>query len=536
MPTIVVYGGELPAVCAAAKAAATSASATIHVIVPYVTAKLGGIATVGGQNYWDTSNGETNPANFPQQGTFPWLYQSGSGYNTDEMADKLEGALTKYGSRMVIHYGYDVCDYTTVTSPNYQIKSVTIRKLSYDSNKRVIWGSTSTRSTIPADIFIDASVEGRLARKINSACTTGRYDWPSNYRSETVVSKAAKQQAATLMLKLTGINRQASTAGKSFGYSYDSRSKAYTCWGGSIQYKDKSSALAKFNEKYDGQGYMLKPVNAAQNGANSNEWWINSFLIYNVDGRAHHRDKGTAFYPSMVSGTKNVDDAWVDARAFLKNHASEVLAALREFPGFESANFVYDSSGYPVVGDVLYIRETVHMAIQSTYSGSNAENANYQVGTLEALRAGTGSGNGSDKANYSHRIGLAHYGADIYPYSPEDCKNSSGEWIWNYDGYRKMRPDLNIQDNAPTNPVYLPYEALITTYVSNLLLPGYAANVSSFAWGEIRVLPNLCVLGDAAGVAAGYCVNNGYLPRYLNDSQIQAVQNLLKSVDAKIDK
>ena len=99
-----------------------------------------------------------------------------------------------------------------------------------------------------------------------------------------------------------------------------------------------------------------------------------------------------------------------------------------------------------------------------------------------------------------------------------------------------MRPDLNIQDNAPTNPVYLPYEALITTYVSNLLLPGYAANVSSFAWGEIRVLPNLCVLGDAAGVAAGYCVNNGYLPRYLNDSQIQAVQNLLKSVDAKIDK
>lgn len=85
MPTIVVYGGELPAVCAAAKAAATSASATIHVIVPYVTAKLGGIATVGGQNYWDTSNGETNPANFPQQGTFPWLYQSGSGYNTDEM-------------------------------------------------------------------------------------------------------------------------------------------------------------------------------------------------------------------------------------------------------------------------------------------------------------------------------------------------------------------------------------------------------------------------------------------------------------------
>ncbi|MFR3786730.1 MAG: FAD-dependent oxidoreductase [Agathobaculum desmolans] len=238
----------------------------------------------------------------------------------------------------------------------------------------------------------------------------------------------------------------------------------------------------------------------------------------------------------MVSRAKNVDDAWADARAFLKNHASEVLAAMREIPGFESANFVYDSSGYPVVGDVLYIRETVHMAIKSTYSGSNAENANYQVGTLEALRAGTGSGNGSDTANYFHRIGLAHYGADIHPYSPADCKNSSGDWIWNYDGNRKMRPDLNIQDNAPANPVYLPYEALITTYVSNLLLPGYAANVSSFASGEIRVLPNLCVLGDAAGIAAGYCANNGYLPRYLSDAQIREVQNLLESVNAKIDK
>lgn len=51
MSTIVVYGGELPAVCAAAKAAAKCSTATVHVIVPYASGKLGGIATVGGQNY-----------------------------------------------------------------------------------------------------------------------------------------------------------------------------------------------------------------------------------------------------------------------------------------------------------------------------------------------------------------------------------------------------------------------------------------------------------------------------------------------------
>lgn len=70
MPTIVVYGGELPAVCAAAKAAATSTSAKVHVIVPYVTAKLSGIATVGGQNYWDKSSLTSIPENSRSRARF----------------------------------------------------------------------------------------------------------------------------------------------------------------------------------------------------------------------------------------------------------------------------------------------------------------------------------------------------------------------------------------------------------------------------------------------------------------------------------
>ena len=95
---------------------------------------------------------------------------------------------------------------------------------------------------------------------------------------------------------------------------------------------------------------------------------------------------------------------------------------------------------------------------------------------------------------------------------------------------------MNIGNSDPVHPVYLPYEALLTHYVSNLLLPGYAANVSSFAWGEVRVLCNLCVLGDAAGIAAAYCVINNLQPLYLNDSQIADIQALLRTVDAKLDK
>lgn len=51
MNRIVIYGGDIPAIASAAKAASTEVTATIHLIIPYVPHKLGGIATVGGQNY-----------------------------------------------------------------------------------------------------------------------------------------------------------------------------------------------------------------------------------------------------------------------------------------------------------------------------------------------------------------------------------------------------------------------------------------------------------------------------------------------------
>lgn len=108
--TILVYGGDLPAVSAAAKAAATAMTETIHLIVPYVPHKLGGIATVGGQNYWDYVSPLT------QQGTFGWLIGFGIGYNTDDLAAELLKSLNKY-SNIQIHWGYDICDYRRLPRP-----------------------------------------------------------------------------------------------------------------------------------------------------------------------------------------------------------------------------------------------------------------------------------------------------------------------------------------------------------------------------------------------------------------------------------
>lgn len=228
MNKIVIYGGDLPAIAAAAKAASTAMTATIHLIVPYVPRKLGGIATVGGQNYWDYVSPLT------QQGTFGWLVSYGIGYNTEDLAAELLKSLNKY-SNIQIHWGYDICDYTTVSNP-YRITSVTIKPLCLDTDKRVNWGSGVVQ-TLTADIFIDASVEGRLARMVNSACTTGRYCWP-NLPAGEVVGKVAKQAAATLMVKLKGIDHTQSGSG--FHYSQDPASGAWSCWGGSVEYKDSS--------------------------------------------------------------------------------------------------------------------------------------------------------------------------------------------------------------------------------------------------------------------------------------------------------
>ncbi len=109
--------------------------------------------------------------------------------------------------------------------------------------------------------------------------------------------------------------------------------------------------------------------------------------------------------------------------------------------------------------------------------------------------------------------------------------------MWAEENWDYMRPDLNIVSSSPSNPVYMPYSVLTTNYVSNLLIPGCAAGVSSFSWGEVRVFQNLCVLGDAAGIAAAYCANNNKQPLYLTQEDINVIQNMLASAaEAKLEK
>ena len=375
----------------------------------------------------------------------------------------------------------------------------------------------------------------------------GRYDFPAHAldASEKSSPGQGRQQVATLMFKVTGIDtsvREIDLSGKSPDGMRDvfvvptakEEHKEARGNGGKYAYKNNTT-IVNFNNKYGPQGFVLKPFNAAQDGENSAEWWVNMLLLFNVDGRANNRDKGTSIFPAdMRSDYKTVDDAWVAGRKMLEN--PEFLSAMRCFPGFQSAKLVMDSDGKPAVGKILYLRETIHAAQSSSARANGTENSNYGLHAMDCWDAGASSSEKTDKRNYKKRIGLNYYYSDINGYKFEDLKDANGKYIWFDEVGQKIRSDIGVTDETPKNPVYVPYDALATNFVYNLLIPGYAVGASSFAWAEIRVLPNQCVLGDAAGVAAAYAVKNAKDPLNFSQTDIANIQTLLKNSNALLEK
>lgn len=542
---IVIYGGSLSGVAATAKAAANTASnKTLALIVPDPVdhngsgSCLGSIATIGGQNFFDvgwwTAPGTTNNRDCPHRGTFAWWFgQMGQHYNTAALANLLRSDLKKYEPRLTIYYGYDITRVNWTAPAN--ITSVQIQQIDRDAKGIVQWNHTDSVTTITGSVFIDASESGRLTQLSNFGGTVGRYDWPSTYldADERGPSGIGHQQAATLMFKVRGINR---TVTVDATFSDTDMNGVYSGTGGVEAYKTKK-AILDFNNKYGPDGFALKPFNIAQDGPEGNtpmlekEWWVNMLLVYNVDGRAYDRDYGTSIFPKMKDHYKTVDQAWVEAKSMLEK--PEFLPALRSFPGFSQASLVLDNQKKPVVGQILYLRETIHSAQSSSARANGTENTNYAISTKEVELAGDRVEAGEDYTNnYKRRIGLNKYPIDINAYKFEDLKKD-GQFVWGSNVAENVRGDLK----KSLNPYYVPFDAIATNFMYNLLICGYAASISSAAWASARTLPNQCVLGDAAGIAAAYAVTNNKMPlTFGTDTDIRTIQATLKNSKARLDK
>ena len=529
---IVVYGGGLAGCAAARNAAAAAPDKRVLLIVPEPVHALGGLGTVGGQNFADIRLWRNQ---LVTQGSFGrWFTENGQFYSIRGLAETIKKDLSQF-SNLKVMYSFDI---TSLEAAGEKIKGLKLAALEREESGRVVW--RKERRIVNGQVFIDASYDGRLSRLAGAPLTVGRQDWPPEYLPEDEQKTGrVRQQAATLMFKVKGVKTpSAPRAVGEWVFTRDAKGS----WGlaGGKETWSSNPVVVDFNEKYQGKGFSIKPINAAQDGAGSEEWWVNTLLVYNVDGRAHDRDKLTANYPlDTIPGQRTTDQAWVEARDFLLN--PDFLAALRQFTvwedgqelGFGEAELVLGRHGKPVVGEIMYIRESVHGQWGEIVIPADSENSQYHLTTREAQLAGSGPEDGEDRDKYQDRIGLGYYMMDINAYLPQDLKFSGG---YDWPVTRWLRPDWWETGGEPKNPVYLPYRMLAVKGVKNLLVPGYATGCSSFAWAELRVLPNLAVLGDAAGVAAARAVLYGEDPADFGALQIRWVQEKLKQFGARLDK
>lgn len=561
---VVVYGGTFAGCAAARTAAQLSPESSVLLVVPLPEPVLGGVGTAGGQNFFDVRHwrGEVVTA-----GSFAgWFKAAGQFYSTREMAGILLADLARCRN-ITILWSHDVLEAKKTLGPERPIfrpsrrepfppgslrpaplslcvAELLLGEVFRDESGVVRWGEGRRRVT--GRVFIDASDDGRLTRLAVPAASvsTGRGDWPAEYLppDERAEGAAARQQAATLMFKVRGVvlPPRPGTAGD-LVFLRDPRSGAWGIVGGLETFR-KNPAVVAFNERSAPLGFALKPVNAAQDGRDSDQWWVNALLVFNVDGRACRRDLGTERYPrDGRPGALDVDGAWLAARDFIAR--PEFLSALRSFSaedgkggrfGFHRAELVKDAAGRPVVGSVLYLRETVHLRKDApgTPPGGGSEGG-YALTPSECRFSGESASAGADRENYPTRIGLAHYLLDVNAYTAGDLKGADG-YRWPVTDF--LRPDLAAKGGQPKNPVYLPFEMLVAPRVANLLVPGYATGAASLAWAQVRVIPSLCVLGDAAGAAAAEALFSNQYPARFGQREILRVQSALRKAGARLEK
>ena len=558
----------------------------ISLIIPYPNKKLGGLATVGGLNMWDASvpqikdnNNQPYYSDYVQGGTFKYLlnvgaswnsksnypnkgqwyktimeYSSDTSSNNKDMGDFLTNMVVSSNPPTAAHNYIDLLPMMDIVDIDYEliqskkvVRGLYLRNIKRDPNGDgyIRWGRTT--KYIAGDIFIDASDDGKMTSFLTPV-TTGRYDWPTVLQNNQNIRilepceennyHVGRQQSASLYFRLNGVNsiEDYSNAYKdvpNFGFYYGDSSGAgaygEVFWDNFPNKKNSTfnspdSNVYKYNvNHYTNDPYMIKEYNFARNGMCSDEFWANTMLMFNVDGRAHYRDIISKFYPkAMISDNIDRDKAWVKCRNIISeddnNSNNQHVSFIEGIQGFNisnNASIVRNPSpdNRPKVADIMYIRETVHLPCATNSIDNDSENINYAIKKDESFDASNGYQNNEhlmhDNQNYSTRIGLGYYGVDIHPYVKDNyfSKNNEDNYYDIRNSLEESRPDVNKNDFSLC-PTYIPFEVMCSNNLANVLVAGNASSISSFSWGEMRVLPNLCVIGDAAGVSAAYILHN----------------------------
>lgn len=501
---LVVYGGGF-AGCATVLQAAylMPPEQKIALVVP--ESALGSIGTAGGMNFFDLRRWRGQSV---AQGSFArWFARYGQGYPAGRMARALyEDVLNGSRGRVTIYFKHEI---ESVGTTDGTVTHIDIRPVKRDpADLAVKWDGPALRLT--GKVFVDASDTGRLTRLAGVPVTTGRYDRAGDNH----------QQPATLMFKVRGVDVAAARAYRNrlgrpdFTYVKDS-SGSWLGWGGQRFVWLEDPVIQAYNAR--DPHFTLKAYNIAEDEPGT--WWLNTLVIHGVDGRLQALDRGTPRWPGdSPPGCWDTDTAYREAVAEVQS--PEFLAALRRLPGFANVELVRRPDGTPVVGEILYLRETIHAVTDTAAVAPDTSNTNYALTPAHVRGAGPDAFHGLDQANYPWRVGLGFYLVDLHGYVKDDNTENH---------------TLKSQGEA-AHPYYVPYAALTTPYAANLLLPGYAQRTADEAWGAARVIPNLTVCGDAAGVAAAHSLATGRPVNSFTYEDVLALRNTLRARGARLDK
>ncbi len=497
---VLIYGGE-PGGVAAALAVARHSDPGTEVVLCFPERMAGGTCTSGGLTEWDRRLWmRAGRRADPQGGSFArWLERYGAHFSSSNFARGLTEELCQAG--VTVLAGVDIEAVATAgrptrprrtkqPSPPTTVHAVRLRRLA-DQNGETTWSDETME--LSAHLFVDASTTGRLARLAGLPAAVGREDWNPDRR----------QMAASLLFAVQGIDWDALASARDdtgrpvWGTGQDGAHRLF--WGGqSVVTSD--GGIAAFHTTHP--HFRLGSIRAVE--TESDWFWLQGLLIFGVDGRMRRYDEGS---PSEVelypANALHVDSGLAAAREIVAS--PDLLGALRQLPGWSTVQIGRDAHDEVISAESLYLRETIHTRGPSGFA----------VTGDDVSGAGSSPAEGKDARHYSRRIGLGFY------------------WMENV-GY--MGHENVPTPGAATNPCYLPLDVLLAPPVENLLLPGYAASVDSRAWWSMRAQPNLCVLGDAAGVTAALALHEGKSPLQFGNSQVAALQSWLQGEGAILEK
>lgn len=487
---LVVYGENPWAICAAVAAKKVAPSINVALIVDrpdlmskdmvtggFSTSKrLGGIYSVGGELTWD----DYGVAGGTYRGDI--YAKTGKRYKPDELADLLEDLMRRYA--IDLYWGYHISDLAIERAEDGRrtISRIEFRPIRYGTSHYYAWDPGRPNVTLSADFFIDASVDGRLARAAApESFTAGRYDWPKERLTNSEM-KGGYMQSASVELLLG---------------NFDTKGKRSGEWMKPIL--RKGDMIFKYNlDLYSRSSGRLFSGTADWTALDETTIWATGPHVFNVDTRAFEKDRGTDWFPRDMPA-----DAWTydQGYATLRSEIESGMWVRTLAEGLDMLELELLA-----VSSTMYVREALHCVRDPAVKAHGTENSNYTVTTRDAILAGRSIASGEDSRHKDRRIGIAHYGIDMHAFIFQDLYNAKTNTFFWQSIEQRMRPDLSSLRKdwrEPSYGVLMPYETITCDAVANLLLCGYNVGASSVAWGEIRETPNLCTLGDACGATVG---------------------------------